>query len=365
MLSLPLIPPQEDPSLFLRTSFRPRPESPPPTNTNQHSQQYRQAQQRRDEERKAHNARSPLALLAADEAAIAQRKAAIRNFGAYWIRPPGISKTLQAMNEEEAERLELEEQARQEQGLLDMQAQQRLAEAHAEGQEAGAEADEAGERDLDEEIPEADEAEGSVTGDVSFNEASMVEGDSHFVRGAEDEEEIDEDEQEALEMEEAELTGAARDQEDLGMDRDLDQEVDMDQSVPEAGSYQHTDTEVEDSSSSEESLLQDSFAQPSTRRSTRRSRGSSTRRSRGRRNGDSSVFGQSTDAAHPLQSQPPGLGSLQERMRAVADVHVLPRSPGSLHLSSSILESSLVGSSPVLQRGQTGGGRGAVRRRGG
>ncbi|KAF2765092.1 hypothetical protein EJ03DRAFT_331286 [Teratosphaeria nubilosa] len=370
MLTLPLIPPQEDPSLFLRTSFRPRPESPPPTNTTQHSQHHRQAQQRRDEERKAHNARSPLALLAADEAAIAQRKAAIRNFGAFWIRPPGISKTLQAMNEEEAERLEQEEQARQEQGLLDMQAQQRLAEAHAEGQEAAAEADEAGQRDLDEEIPEADEADASVTGEVSFNEASMVEGDSQFVRGAEGEEDIDEDEQEALEMEEAELTGAARDQEDLGMDRDLDQELDLDQSVPEAGSYQHTDTEIEDSSSSsssEESLLQDSFAQQSTRRSSRRSRGSSTRRSRGRRNGDSSVFGPSTDAAHPLQSQPQGLGSLQERMRAqvgAADGHALPRSPGSLHLSSSILESSFVGSSPVLQRGQTGGGRVAARRRG-
>ena len=43
-------------------------------------------------------------------------------------------------------------------------------------------------------------------------------------------------------MEEAELTGAARDEEDLG----IEHERDLDDSVPEAGSYQHTDTYVED-----------------------------------------------------------------------------------------------------------------------
>ena len=134
-------------------------------------------------------------------------------------------------------------------------------------------------------------------------------------------------------MEEAELTGAARDEEELGIERDLDD------SVPEAGSYQHTDTEVEDSDSDSE--LRDSFAVQSTRRSAR-----------------------SGGSGRPLQAQMQGLAGLQERMRAqVSAADSLPRSPGSINLSSSILESSFVGSSPVMQRGANGG-RGRGRRRG-
>lgn len=331
MLSLPLILPPADP---IRTHFRPRQESPPPANPSQphHQQQHRQ-QQRRDEERKTHNARSPLAILAADEAAIAHRKTAIQNFGSYWIRPPGISKTLQAMNEEALEAAEQEEMMRQEQGLRDMQAQQQAEELreqaagnaeqqHDEGEE---------ERDLDDEIPDADaDAEGEVetsaveAADVTFNEESMVEG-SRFV----EEEEVDQ-EQYAV-MEEAELTGAARDEEDLGME----EERNLDDSIPEAGSYQHTDTELEDSSSDSE--LNDSFAAQSARRSTRQA------------------------GRQPQQVPPSGTlqGGLQERIRAqTAGGEGLARSPGNLNLSSSLLESSFVGSSPVMQRATQQGGRG-------
>lgn len=46
-------------------------------------------------------------MLRADENAIATRKANIRRFGAGWLRPPGIGKTLQGL---EDERLEREEQ---------------------------------------------------------------------------------------------------------------------------------------------------------------------------------------------------------------------------------------------------------------
>ena len=335
MLSLPLFPPPPDP---IRTHFRPRAESPPPPPTTQpnHQQLHRQ-QQRRDEERKVHNTRSPLALLAADEAAIAQRKAAIRNFGAYWIRPPGVGKTLQAMNEEAIEAAEQEELMRQEQGLRDMQAQQQAEELReqaaetAEQGEGGGEGEE--ERNLDDEIPDADAQDASAVEapDVTFNEDSMVEG-SHLV-----EDEVV-DEEHYAEMEEAELTGAAQEEEDMGMDNDLD----LDNSVPEAGSYQHTDTELEDSSS--ESGLDDSFAQQSARRSTR---------SAGR-------LSQPALGAGALQ------GGLQERIRAqTAGGDGLARSPGSLNLSSSILESCFVGSSPVMQRGSGHGrGRGGARRRG-
>lgn len=338
MLSLPLIPPPADP---IRTHFRPRAESPPPANPSQphHQQQHRQ-QQRRDEERKAHNARSPLALLAADEAAIVHRKTAIQNFGSYWIRPPGISKTLQAMNEEALEAAEQEEMMRQEQGLRDMQAQQQAEELREQAaQNAEQEEEEGGgERDLDEDIPDADaEGEGEddvetsavEAADVTFNEDSMVEG-SRFV-----EEEGMDQEQYAV-MEVAELTGAAQDEEDLGMD----EERDLDDSVPEAGSYQHTDTELEDST--DESALDDSFAVQSARRSARHS---------GR-----------------LQQQVPLSGALhgglQERIRAqTAAGEGLARSPGSLNLSSSLLETSFVGSSPVMQRASQQGGRGRGGRR--
>ncbi|KXL48491.1 hypothetical protein M433DRAFT_147475 [Acidomyces richmondensis BFW] len=334
MLSLPLIMPHEDPSIFLRATFRPRPESPPPASgANQNVQSLRQAQLRRDEERKAYNARAPLAILATEEAAIASRKAAIRNFGAYWIRPPGVAKTLQAMHEEEAERIEQEELARQEQGFHDMQAQQTLADARAQATAAAADADATAaageERDLDDDIPDGAEA----TADLSFNEDSMLDGSSQIVSQHELQ---DDEQQQALEMEEAELTGTARDEQDLGIERDLDD------SVPEAGSYQHTDTDIEDSSSDNE--LQDSFAVQSARRT-------------GQQRGQQLFLAQAQRSIT--------MNGLQERTREQAGTEdALTRSPGNLNLSSSILESSFVGSSPVLQRGfHVVRGRGGRRQR--
>lgn len=325
MLSLPLIAPQDDQSSWLRPIARPRSDSPPPSGQN-HQQTHRQRQQR-DEEKRLFNARSPLALLAADEAAIAQRKAAVRNFGAYWIRPPGVAKTLQAMAEEEAERLEQAELERQERGLLDMQAQQQLEEARQRAAETEAQA-EAGEleeeRDLDDDIPEAE----ATTTDVTFNEDSMMEG-SHLDSTQENEEQY-------AEMEEAELTGAARDEEELG----VEPERDLDDSIPEAGSYQHTDTEVEDTDS--ESELRSSFVARSARRSA-----AATPAERG-----------------TLDSQP--LPGFQGRMRAhLAQPDSVARSPASLRLSSSLQESSLMDSSPVMARTNAGGrARVGTRRRG-
>nr|POE53505.1 hypothetical protein CFP56_28727 [Quercus suber] len=371
MLAIPLIPPQENYSSTLIPHFRPRPESPPPTAAQQQSPHFRLQQQRRDEERKQHNARSPLALIAADEAAIIQRKAAIRNFGAYWIRPLGVSKTLQTMTEEEAERLEQAEIERQEEGMRDMQAQQQLQEAQTRAAEAAAQADDAAaageEVDLDDEIPEAPDATDDeeeeeddtgiesengieTTGEVSFNEDSMMEG-SHLV-GDENVEEDDEEEGRLYaEIQEAELTGAARDGEALGIELDVAMERDLDDSVPEAGSYQHTDTEVEDSDSSDLEILGDSFAAQSARRSARVSGGRSS--------------GMLPPTLN-MQTQGVVRTSLQDRMRAqMHGSSALPRSPGNLSLSSSLIDSSFVSSSPVVQRGGYGGrGVGATRRRG-
>ena len=164
------------------------------------------------------------------------------------------------------------------------------------------------------------------------------------------------------ELEEAELTGAAQEEEDLGIEDDdlgMDEERDLDDDVPDAGSYQHTDTEEEVSSSSsssdeeeDESEVQDSFAQQSARRSAR----VSAQRQQHQQQQQQLHFGART----------PAMGSLQERMRAqVGAADSLLRSPGSVNLSSSILESSFVGSSPMMQRAnQAGRGRGAAARRG-
>lgn len=323
MLSLPLIHPHETDSTW--RPHQPRADSPPPTGQTPH-QTHRQRQLREGEKKQQH-ARSPLAILAAEESAIRQRKAAVRGFGAQWIRPIGFPKTLQAQTEEEVERLEMLEEQRRNQGLDDLQAQQQLletqqqAQEHAAQTEAGDEDADEDEVDLDAEIPDAD-----ATG-ITFNEESMLEGSQIDM--------TDHDADEYAGIEEAELTGAARDEEDLDMDLDRD----LDDSVPEAGSYQHTDTELEETDS--ESELQDeSFTERSAARSARM-----------------------PAPSHRSNMDAQGMGGLQERMRAQMGADSLPRSPGSLNLSSSLMESSMIGSSPVMSRTHAGG-RGRLGRRG-
>ena len=61
--------------------------------------------------RNAHPAtplRTILTTLRNDENALALRKANIRRFGAGWLKPPGVSKTLQGMRDEEVEKEEQE-----------------------------------------------------------------------------------------------------------------------------------------------------------------------------------------------------------------------------------------------------------------
>ena len=243
---------------------------------------------------------------------------------------------------------EHEEQARQQQNMRDMQARQEVEDARTQAGNA-AEEEGAEERDLDDEIPDADaDADGEVeVDDVTFNDESIMAEGSHIMPSPQH----GRDQEDYANLEEAELTGAARDEEELG----IEHERDLDDSVPEAGSYQHTDTELEDSSSEEDdgSDLQDSFAVQSARRASRPRQQASS----------------STPAMSGAPSLPqPGL---QERIRAQAIAAVdhdeaLTRSRGSLNLSSSLLESSFVGSSPVMTRGRSGRtGRGATGRRGG
>ena len=359
MLSLPLLQPSST-LLPHQHHYHARSASPPAQpNRQQHQNRPTQHRSSSPNSRSQNPTRSSLAILASDESAIQHRKAAIRNFGALWIRPPGVPKTLQAMTEEAAELAEAEEQMRQEQGLRDMAALQQVEEARQRAQEAGMQEDEVveeEERDLDAEVPDADaDDEGSEDGEeVTFNESSIVEGSGVEVEA-----------ERYAAIEEAELTGAAREMEELGVEREVAMERDLDDSVPEAGSYQHTDTEVEDSTSASDSDLNDSFA-GRTRQQAQQAQSATTSARRSTRSTRSSASAQRPAQQVQVQVQAGRLGGLQDRIRAQVATPTndggLARSPGGMDLSSSLVESSIVGSSPVAQRGARG--RAGARRRG-
>jgi hypothetical protein len=238
----------------------------------------------------AHSAQ--LALLLADEEAILTRKQNVRLFGANWLRPPGVAKTYQARMDELTEKREQAEVARREQVMADLQAAEEERRQQAEFQEQvraeeeaavvtgegeiGGDGDGMVERDLDADVPDADalqdseeeedsdeddedseedaqsatEGEGDTTrfNDASLLESSLVGGDILN----------DGPTRRFLDAEDAELDGRAQDMRDLGFapqpgDLGFGMEVrDLDDDIPEAGSYEHTDTEVEESTSEEE-----------------------------------------------------------------------------------------------------------------
>lgn len=175
--------------------------------------------------------RTLLSVLRADENALTNRKANIRRFGAGWLRPPGIPKTLQGMADERAEREEQESAAQREFALAEAQA---AAEAEALEREQHAMAMGEGpqelERDLDDDVPDADDDDAAADEWVDDEQDLDDEG---MLPGMEEEGEGD--------------------YADEGVGRDLDDDV------PEAGSYQHTDTEVEDESSNDGALPTTAF----------------------------------------------------------------------------------------------------------
>lgn len=159
--------------------------------------------------------------------------------------------------------------ARREQVMMDLAAAQQDA-ANAQARVEGAEEEMEGERDLDEDVPEAEADESDVsasedsrseveegdtsavaghTGDITFNEDSFIEGS--MIAG-----EVNS----MLEREEAEMAGVLQDERDL------------DDDIPEAGSYEHTDSELVDSSS-EDDVSRGPVPSSGRRRSGRRSSG--------------------------------------------------------------------------------------------
>ena len=219
---------------------------------------------------------------------------AIQMYGYSWLRPPGCSKTMLGRREEEVEKEEVERQLREaEEGeerammMEEMSRQQQLQEAAARGEE-GAEEDRDldeeipdadpdqmdGDEDLDDELPEADdntniaytEGETGITDDVEHTNL----GDAAYVVNEDDDQEV--------------LANVMLDEDEQGMaERDLDEEIpdvaprdeierDQDDVVPEAadnndaeGEWQHTDTELEEE---DESRMNISLVQEVSNRDT-------------------------------------------------------------------------------------------------
>ncbi|MCJ1314222.1 hypothetical protein MMC25_007902 [Agyrium rufum] len=289
-------------------------EGGPNHNNHNHNQYHHNQQQYRHSHN--HPLRTPLTTLLADENAIEARKANIRRFGCGWLRPPGVSKTLQVSWDEKAEREEQEAVAAREAALLEAQAmaeeQERLGAAGGggegeqvgggeDGEEGMVEGDEGmgeGERDLDAEIPDAD-----VDVDADVDEDEDIEGEEGDAWASSNEDEDDNrraargggggggggdengdlagelrtpvrrrlipqrpgavgffgDEEEEGGLSVGEGDGDYADDAAVGMEGQsgygfgTDGARDLDEDVPEAGSYQHTDTDVEDMSDADDS----------------------------------------------------------------------------------------------------------------
>ncbi|MCJ1340401.1 hypothetical protein MMC09_005695 [Bachmanniomyces sp. S44760] len=295
--SLPAIGPQSAHNLWYPSlATQPLPVSDPSSALNSTDPNHASRSQHQRSQRNNHNnhvngtPRTILSILRADENNIILRKRNIQKFGAGWIRPLGVPKTLQGLSDERAEREEQEAVARRYEsqtfGLsmslftrsrayniipdheLAMLEAQAAAEAEAEAAGEMGEDGEGGDgvldRDLDDDIPHAGdvdeeddeddedeqgaEQEGwvdedgdvdvDVTGDAGeFN--LTTEGDGDYAEGGVN--------SSALESGASGLMA--------GMGLNSGEARDLDDDVPEAGSYQHTDTDVEDESSEDEGRM--------------------------------------------------------------------------------------------------------------
>ncbi|KAL8709832.1 MAG: hypothetical protein Q9220_005448 [cf. Caloplaca sp. 1 TL-2023] len=207
-----------------------------------------------------------LATLRADELSIQNRKASIRRFGAGWLRPPGIPKTLQGIADERAEREEQELVASREAAMMEAQAEAEAQEEAAAREEAermmveNGEGEDEGGMNLDDEVPDASEIVGDVAGegwesssDGGEEENGDQENDGMRQQGIRREDEMREIDIAVDADVGASFTGVGEEGEgDYGVPGMLEGGRDLDEDVPEAGSYQHTDTEVEDESDIEE-----------------------------------------------------------------------------------------------------------------
>lgn len=233
-----------------------------------------------------------IATLAAEERSLRARKLNIASFGYSWIKPAGCAKTMLGMKEEEAEREEAlqaaaaEMEAAEGEGIMDDDM----------GMQGGeVEEDEGMERDLDDDIPNAEE---EASGLIEEGEEGLEEDDIGD-EGEYMERDLDDDIPEGFPDDDYEGSGLYDDEEEDDFDNqpDLDAEIpaadgdsvsedmtrDLDDDIPDAaeqvseqeGEWQHTDSEEELSDEDDEnetSIIQSRFAE-NFRTSTPNSRG--------------------------------------------------------------------------------------------
>ncbi|KAE8134053.1 Apc15p protein-domain-containing protein [Aspergillus pseudotamarii] len=173
-----------------------------------------------------------LSSLVLEERALRARKNNIASFGYSWIKPAGCTKTMLGMKEEEAEREEALAAA-----AAEMAAATTVAEAEAgaaginglDPQHDGQD-DTGMERDLDDDIPDAD-AEGLVEeGEEGLEEDDVVDEEGYMER------DLDDDIPEAFPDD---------DDDDHQIEDDFNNQPDLDDDIPSAGDM---DDEVEDMS---------------------------------------------------------------------------------------------------------------------
>ncbi|KAF7595156.1 hypothetical protein BBP40_007123 [Aspergillus hancockii] len=239
-----------------------------------------------------------LSSLLLEERALRARKNNIASFGYSWIKPAGCAKTMLGMKEEEAEREEALAAA-----AAEMAAAAAAAEAGADGtDEFGAQhgegQDDTGmERDLDDDIPDADASGLVEEGEEGLEEDNAVDEEGYMERDLDDDipeafpddDEIDDegfgeenytDFDNQLDLDDDILSAAGMDDETEDLSEE-DMAHDLDDDIPEAaenqseqdGEWQHTDSDAEfDDEHDEVSFSHDPFTQ-SLRASTTSSRG--------------------------------------------------------------------------------------------
>ncbi|CAL5872309.1 uncharacterized protein PFLUO_LOCUS6570 [Penicillium psychrofluorescens] len=298
MLSLPFITPHGSHELWVGSSQPYRSSSPHigpgdqvPSHLSRRNAQTNTAHHRGFMPSRGANTLSTLVI---EERTLRARKQNIASFGYSWIRPAGCAKTMLGMKEAEAEREEAlaaaeAEMAAQGEGMVDDE----TGILRPEGEE-GVEEEEEGqgmERDLDDEIPDADaDAEGLIEeGEEGLEEENIPDEEGYMERDLDDdipegypdddygeegfydveEEDVDFDNQPDLD---AEIPSAAADEELSGeeeesMIRDLDDEIPdaAEDGVAQGEEWQHTDTEDEldddDDEGDESSIVRDRFAE--------------------------------------------------------------------------------------------------------
>ncbi|KAL4767360.1 Apc15p protein-domain-containing protein [Aspergillus nidulans var. acristatus] len=301
MISLPLFAPRDSHELWFGPQAVPSSQQTEPLSSSSSvSASHAQAARRHDSTQYRTGGAAPrlgasalatsdtLAALILEERALRARKNNIASFGCSWIKPAGCPKTMLGMKEEEAEREEAMAAADAEFAAAAAAA---AAAAGGEGEEGMDEEDETGmERDLDADIPDADEdeagedEEGLVEdGEEGLEAGGGVDEEEYMERDLDDDvpeafaDYDDDDEEEDFDNQpdlDDEIPSA-----DEGVDEmsELEQEEeheerDLDDDIPEADAgedeWQHTDTDAEFDDEEDVSFLQQSF-RTSTASSTR------------------------------------------------------------------------------------------------